>query len=382
MNTKDLILYSNINLTIDNDIYNKIDITKPMWTFIEFLENTNININDFTMNELWIKTNNIPDDMKFELTTQIIKHIGYKEDSSNKTAKFRYYIKSHFKENIDYIFEEVKITGKRNGARSYIKIYMTRGSFQLLLLGVQTQNSIQIHKDLIKINKWFIDYNIKYQTNYIIKKEQYEAKNIIKEKDDKIDILTQQINTLLLKTTDIYNQNIETVTKLIKVEHQNEQTHEKLNILTNKTKDVVNEVEKIVSDIVPKIVNKQLQEHFIIMHDSNAIDTYYIIRTQHRNVTNSIKKLQLKIETLYKLFDTIDYSHPKNLYILLKNYIKQYKLKNKIICKNTKITVVDDYIYNSNNNNIEHKLIKIINNILDDISKNVKYNIDQVKEII
>ena len=117
------------------------------------------------------------------------------------------------------------------------------------------------------------------------------------------------------------------------------------------------------------------------MHDINAIDTYYIIRTQHRNVTNSIKKLQLKIETLYKLFDTIDYSHPKNLYILLKNYIKQHKLKNKIICKNTKITVVDDYICSSLNNT-EHKLIKIINDILDEISKNVKSNIDQVKEII
>ena len=224
--------------------------------------------------------------------------------------------------------------------------YITRKAFRKLCLEVKTKNIKKLHNYFVEVDELFIEYT-KYQFEYKILRSEYE-KNLLNDKNNdlisKMDIIlienknqsqqitaqSQQIANLLLRTNDIYNINIETTTKLISVEQQNSEikqqnveTHEKLNILTNKTKNVVNEVEKIVSDIVPKIVNKQLQEHFIIMHDTNAIDTYYIIRTQHRNVTNSIKKLQLKIETLYKLFDTIDYSHPKNLYILLKNHIKK-----------------------------------------------------------
>ena len=54
---------------------------------------------------------------------------------------------------------------------------------------------------------------------------------------------------------------------------------------------------------------------------------------------------------------------------------------NKIECKNTKITVTDEYICRSTNNT-KHKLIKIINDILDNITANIKSNIDQVKDII
>jgi len=54
---------------------------------------------------------------------------------------------------------------------------------------------------------------------------------------------------------------------------------------------------------------------------------------------------------------------------------------NKIIFNNTTITVFDEYKCSSTNNT-KHKLIKIINYILDNITANIKSNIDQVKDII
>jgi hypothetical protein len=244
-------------------------------------------------------------------------------------------------------------------------------------LKVKTKNIKQLHDYFVDVDELFIEYT-KYQLEYKIVRTEYE-KNILnntnKDLITKIDTIlienknqSQQIADLLSRTNDIYNQNIE--------------THDKLNVLTNKTKKVVKEFEKVTPNIVSKIENKQLQEHFIVMHDSIEFDTYYIIRTQTRNVNNAIKNLRKKkSKSIYKLYETIDYQHPKNLYILLKNYINQHNLMNKIIFNNTTITVFDEYKCSSTNNT-KHKLIKIINYILDNITANIKSNIDQVKDII
>ena len=283
------------------------------------------------------------------------------------------YIENTYDEiiNSEYPVMPYGMTGTKGygkGKSTYFKL--TKDAFKILLF--KCCNNDKFIKYYIKLENLFTDY-LKYQMTYENIKDNYNITNIIKQKDDKIDILSEQIThqshqitqqseqiaDLLLRTKDIYNQNTNLNDKVTNLTEQNDITHNKLDILTTHTKNMVTEVKTIKSKIVPKLKNKKLKEYFILLHDAKEYNTYYAMRIQECNIENAIKNKKKKNPSLYILFEIIDYSHPKKLYNLLKQYINDNKLKKEVDIYSNNITTSNNYKCASTNPD-DHKLIKII----------------------
>jgi hypothetical protein len=126
---------------------------KTKLTLVEFLKEVNFNPNQYFKDTFWFELNTLKDGEFFEVTDDIIEKIGYQKGTkgNDRTHLFRF-IKNNFVENIEY---KTTLLSGRVVSTNYVtnknKLEMTRDSFKMLLLQVNTTTSKEIYR-------YFIDY--------------------------------------------------------------------------------------------------------------------------------------------------------------------------------------------------------------------------------
>ena len=273
---------------------------------------------------------------------------------------------NNFLEN-DFRLSKITESASKGGCTHKNEYYLHPRAFKICLMrSLKTKQYARYYLLLEEAIKYFNDYQLELNKKYIIKlkNKNKENKIIIKEKDNKIDILEEKINQILNDNKQILKSNIFLENKLSKLENQNndlidsvedlkednEEIHHKLDI-TIKKLDISTE-ERVIN---PN--NKQKLENFVILKSrkKNIDFKYYVIRCQMRISSSKIKRLE---DDKYKVI--LELNNITNS-IKFRNYIKE-KLKNNLLFEGNKFNII----------NIDEKVL--LENIK--ISYNNRKNID------
>jgi hypothetical protein len=215
------------------------------------------------------------------------------------------------------------------------------------------------------IDDIFIEFG-KYNIKYDLKR----AEHVSSIKDDKIDQLTLQIQNQSFEITTLndrfqalMNRTEDIHTKLDVEQAMHQRTHDKLD-------GVIKEITPVLHHIVPEIMNDALTDHLLLLHNRDSLDHYYIVRCQKRVITTSLQKIKKEYPLFVVLTDDIDYTHPKNLFVLLKEYIQDHSIQDIFIHHNH-IHVFNTMIRHSTIAT-DHPLIQIINVIKESIVQPIR----------
>uniref|UniRef100_A0A6C0CTJ1 DUF3627 domain-containing protein n=1 Tax=viral metagenome TaxID=1070528 RepID=A0A6C0CTJ1_9ZZZZ len=295
----------------------------------------------------------------------------------------------------------------QNGGQNKEDIYVRRQAFEIFNAVANTDKSQRNMIFLITIKNLVFDYQM-YFMAYMLKKDEYN----LSLKDDKIDTLTYEITTLVTENKqqsyEIQKQSYDLSAlasdfKLLMKRTQNidetlrheiglhEQTHQLLDEVKNELSDVKNEldtqtdhlnvvidaVEQVMDHIVPGIKEQLMTDHFVVLHNRDDLDHYYIIRSQKRALTASIRSIRKEYPAMYVLVDEIDYTHPKNLFILFKQYLIEHKNDNIFVTHNH-VHVFDTYITRSTVPT-DHKLIHVFETVKSTIVQPLQDTIEHVR---
>ena len=305
---------------------------------------------------------------------------------------------NNFIENKDFELSNVAEFRPQGGSSIKNEYYLHPRSFKICLMrSKNTKIYAKYYLLLEECIKYYNDFQIELNKKYIIKlKNKNKEKDIlIKEKDNKIDILEEKMNILLKtnkqilednKNTKIMNEKIledNKNTKIInekilkrseKMELQLNETLEKLDITNDKLDDTYEELEitneKLDStdktlmqvakkldiateDRVIKTKKSATLEYFIIMYNNSCEYKYYIIRGQKRYINK--KKEQLDGYNEIKSIECCP-----NANILWNLSLREEELKNNIDFCGNKLNLINlnqdiflvkvDEIYNKRKN--------------------------------
>ena len=288
-------------------------------------------------------------------------------------------IQNNFIETEDYQLRNVSELRPQGGSSIKNEYFLHPDAFKICLMrSKNTKRYAKYYLLLEKCIKYYNDYQNLLKEKYIIKYKNKinENKIIIKEKDDKIDILEEKINQILNDNKQILKSNQHLENKLNKLENQNselldsvedlkddnEEIHHKLDV-TIKKLDISTEDRVINPNNKQKLENfagsknhAGLDEPVILKSRKKNIDfKYYVIRCQMRISNSKIKRLE---DDKYKVI--LELNNITNS-IKFYNYIKE-KYKNNLEFDSNKFNII----------NIDEKVL--LENIK--ISYNNRKNID------
>jgi len=285
-------------------------------------------------------------------------------------------------ENEDYKPGNFTGFNSKGGRGNKNEYYFHPRAFKIFLMrSLKTKIYAKYYLLLEEAIKYFNDYQNLLKENYIIKlKEKIKNNNLlIKEKDDKIDILIQDSNNIkkmyeniLENNKELLENNKEIIKRNKKMEAQLNEALERLEITNDKLDDANEELENTnekldntdktlnlvskkldiaVEDRVVKTKKTTILEYFVIMKNPSVHYKYYAIRGQKRYLNK--KKEELEGYTEIK---TIECCPNANI---LWNLLKE-KLKDKLDYMGNKINLIDiteneflkniDDIYNERKN--------------------------------
>jgi len=396
-----------------HDTHDIIDAQRPMRDINDFVKAKNYDLSSIVVNTIWTTLNNYRPGELFLTTKQMYEMFGYQGNDekgiqrSLKRVLVGYNIKgtfvsSHFIENVDYRI--VKPAGQRcpagfrnlgGSGLNREDIYITRKTFKKLCLQVRTENTDRIHDYFLIIDDIFIEY-MKYQIEYKEEREKF----VVSMKDEKIDNLTYEIKQ---QSNEIKQQSREITTLVVENKQQSyeikdlksrfehlmnrtEDIHDKLDeqkiengelktevVQANqKLDDIKESIEQVIEHVVPEIKERLLTDHFVILHDHDITNHYYIIRAQKRAISTAIRTVKKLHPNMYVLLNEIDYTHPKNLFVIFKKYITdnvQYTPKIRIVYNH--IRVCEEYTTPSSTPT-DHELVRLFETVKTTITNDVR----------
>ena len=292
------------------------------------------------------------------------------------------FISSNFIENVDYRI--VKLAGPcgpasftQHGGQNREDIYITRKTFKKLCLQVRTENTDRIHDYFLIIDDIFIEY-MKYQIEYKEEREKF----VVCMKDEKIDNLTYEIKQQSHEIKHLSFQNTELQTRFEHLMNRTEDIHDKLDEQKIENGELKTEVvhiretiEAVIEHVVPEIKERLLTDHFVILHDHDITNHYYIIRAQKRAISTAIRTVKKLHPNMYVLLNEIDYTHPKNLFVIFKKYITdnvQYTHKIQIVYNH--IRVCEEYTTPSTTPT-DHELVRLFETVKTTIMNDIRNTI-------
>jgi hypothetical protein len=211
-------------LALTNDI---INISHPLLTVKELLNNLNYQYNDIYLDKFW---QNIKDDMWIYIDDNMLKYIGYHSNELWKEKQnYLNLVKRNFDIIVDYKYlnskdfklflstHEVPIENNEYNEHNKVKhLIVSPDCFKQSLMLLQTPKSKEIKKYYIELEKVFKFY-LEYQNEYR-KLELENKQNELENKQNELEEKENIINTQKKEINDFISVQTKTVNKLKKDE--------------------------------------------------------------------------------------------------------------------------------------------------------------------
>uniref|UniRef100_A0A6C0CSX7 DUF3627 domain-containing protein n=1 Tax=viral metagenome TaxID=1070528 RepID=A0A6C0CSX7_9ZZZZ len=401
MNTTTLsTLFNNNSFASNVEKFNWIiDITKHIISIAEFAIRTGVELDEECL-LLCQRIHNKKDTDPIKLDRSMLQIVGFRNTFTEKTNKkgtvklmdertdfhnakrclTKIFPCGNSPDDIDkqwFIVKTGSPTGLpvlQNGGQNKEDIYVRRQAFEIFNAVANTDKSQRNMIFLITIKNLVFDYQM-YFMAYMLKKDEYN----LSLKDDKIDTLTYEITTLV---TENKQQSYEIKDLKSRFEHlmtRTEDIHDKLDEQKIENGELKTEVvhiretiEQVNEHVVPEIKERLLTDHFVILHDHDITNHYYIIRAQKRAISTAIRTVKKLHPNMYVLLNEIDYTHPKNLFVIFKKYITdnvQYTSKIQIVYNH--IRVCEEYTTPSTSQT-DHELVRLFETVKTTIMNDVR----------
>jgi hypothetical protein len=213
---------------------------------------------------------------------------------------------NEFEENKDYLLRNVS-QQLLSGTKYKKEYYLHPRAFKICLIrSLKTKKYAKYYLLLEECIKYYNDYQKILKEKYFVSIIE-KNKIVVKEKDDKIDILLKNNDELINRSRKMelqLNEALErlelTYDKLDDTKDELDITSEKLDITSEKLDMIGNKLNIAVEDRVVKTRKQSLLEYFVIMKNPNATYKYYVIRGQKRYITKKKEQLTdyIEIKTL------------------------------------------------------------------------------------
>jgi phage anti-repressor protein len=255
-----------------------------------------------------------------------------------------------FIDNEDYQIRNVSELRPQGGTSIKKNYYLHPRAFKICLMrSLKTKKYARYYLLLEECIKYYNDYQKILKEKYFVSLIE-KNKLVIKEKDDKIDILLKNNDELINRSRKMELQLNEALERLELTNDRLDDTKDELDITSEKLDIIGNKLNIAVEDRVVKTRKQSLLEYFVIMKNPNATYKYYVIRGQKRYITK--KKEELAGYTEIKTLECVP--NASTLWNLVKENLRNINfMGNKInlvdITEDDFITSIEE-IYNERKN--------------------------------